>query len=1156
MLREDDIFAEALTRTDPGERAAYLARACAGHAGLQAQLEELLRGHEQAEDFLATPLTPRPFPPQETPGQRIGRYTLVEKIGEGGCGIVWRARQDEPVRRDVALKVIKLGMDTREVIARFDAERQALALMDHPNIARVFDGGATDTGRPYFVMELVRGLPITRFCDERQLTVAQRLALFIPVCQAVQHAHQKGIIHRDLKPSNILVSDAAVWGSGRGGPDDSRSAWPGTAAPVDPREPGAPMPKVIDFGIAKATQGRLTEHTLYTAVHHFIGTPVYMSPEQAEAGTVDIDTRSDIYSLGVLLYELLSGATPFERGDFAPEAVEQIRRQIRIAPPVRLSSRHRAQATAARASAARARGTTEAFLGAQLRGDLEWIVMRCLETDRSRRYETANGLALDLQRFLRREPVVARPPSFLYILQRLIDRHRVVFWASGGLAAGLVLAVFVSTAQAIRARRAEREQARLLQSEASQRRRAEHEQQAARRRAYAADINLAQHALALDDLGRASELLAAHRPTGGEPDLRDWEWRYLWQFCQSDQTVLLARRPGSSASLAVSGDGTFLALGGTDLLIRDFSSGRELHVPGPVSRLAFASHGPLLLTAGPDPSAPGAGDPPVDGDWLRLCDASTGNILRTWRAPGACRDLSFSADGTTLFTASTTPAGRINIWRTADGTAVASFSVPLAGEVVWSLLALTGDHRQLAHAAPGGRVRVIDPATGAERYAIQAAEHEVTAVAFSPDARILATSGASGSGLGSSPIVLWDAATGVEIGRLEGNREHARHLLFSADGRRLFSAGRDQTVRMWAIEDRRLLATFRGHQKGVSRLALLPDGCTLISRADDGTVRSWNYTRRPARPAATQAPARLAAWRFAAERQTIWAVDRTGRFGTWSAGGTRWLPASLRVAPAEALAGDVLIAGNAPLVAAAWPDGAVRVWDGVRQTLVAELPDAGRPLAFREQGRKLLATRAGDSVAAGLEEWDLAAGTLLRRWPVRGGANFVLGPDENHCWFCTATGATRRIDLRSGQEDESAAPVSRGLPLVFSPDGRLIVAAAPGNMDPPWIWDAETMTLRAKLSSFSFGARSGAFSPNGRRLLTGGANGFEAVVLRDAEGFHRLLTLEARGILFQSVAMSPDGNAIGAMTYAGALFLWHAPNWSEIAAAEKNGTNF
>ncbi len=359
---------------------------------------------------------------EESSGSVIGRYKLLEKIGEGGCGVVYMAEQTEPVRRRVALKVIKLGMDTKQVIARFEAERQALALMDHPNIAKVLDAGATATGRPYFVMELVKGIRITDYCDQNHLSTPERLALFTQVCQAIQHAHQKGIIHRDIKPSNILVT----------------------------LHDGVPVPMVIDFGIAKATEQVLTEQTVFTAFGQFMGTPAYMSPEQAELSGLDIDTRSDIYALGVLLYELLTGKTPFDAKELLQAGLDEMRRRIREEEPMRPSTRLSTMADADLTEVAQQRQSEPAKLTRFIRGDLDWIVMKCLEKDRTRRYETANGLAMDLRRHLNNEPVVACPPSAAYRFQKMVRRNKVVVAAITAVTAALIFGLGLSTILFIR----------------------------------------------------------------------------------------------------------------------------------------------------------------------------------------------------------------------------------------------------------------------------------------------------------------------------------------------------------------------------------------------------------------------------------------------------------------------------------------------------------------------------------------------------------------------------------------------------------------------------------------------------------------------------------------------------------------------------------
>jgi serine/threonine protein kinase/predicted negative regulator of RcsB-dependent stress response len=430
-IEEEDLFAAALA-LPVSERNGYLQRACSGDSALLTRLNALLAAFNDALNFIE----------DESNGaflsaNRIGAYNVLRELGEGGCGVAYLAEQTSPVRRQVALKVVKPGMDTKAVIARFEAERQVLALLDHPNIAKVFDAGATIEGRPYFVMEVVRGIRITEFCAQSRMTVSQRLSLFIQVCNAIQHAHQKGIIHRDIKPSNVLVT----------------------------LHDGLPLAKVIDFGIAKATQGKLIDQTLHTEIDQIMGTPAYISPEQTRATHTAVDTRSDIYSLGVLLYELLTGHTPFDARELAEVSLERFRERICTEEPLRPSNRLNSFDAQSLGQIAARSSATPSKLIREVKGDLDWIIMQCLEKTPSRRYQAVNELIADIQRYLRHELVLARPPSLIYTVRKLFRRNRV---ASAAVLASIVLLLFIAAfaitvavhAQRIAAERDEAERAR------------------------------------------------------------------------------------------------------------------------------------------------------------------------------------------------------------------------------------------------------------------------------------------------------------------------------------------------------------------------------------------------------------------------------------------------------------------------------------------------------------------------------------------------------------------------------------------------------------------------------------------------------------------------------------------------------------------------
>ncbi|MBI3464967.1 MAG: protein kinase [Planctomycetes bacterium] len=460
-IKAKELFLQALDRQEPADRDRFLCEACGDDAALRHEVNVLLSAEAGAGSFLEQGVVATIDQPHERPGTMIGPYKLLEQIGEGGMGLVYMAEQLRPVRRLVALKIIKPGMDSKQVIARFEAERQALAMMDHPNIAKVLDAGTTEAGRPYFIMELVRGIPINEFCDEKRLTVHQRLELFVQVCQAVQHAHQKGIIHRDLKPTNVLVTM-----------HDTVS-----------------VPKIIDFGIAKALGLQLTERTLHTGFAQLVGTPLYMSPEQAEMNQLGVDTRSDVYSLGVMLYELLTGSTPFDKETLTKSGLDEMRRIIREQEPLRPSARISTLQGQALSTVSDRRSTDPRRITTMVRGELDWIVIRALEKERNRRYESASAFAVDIQRYLSDEPVQACPPSAAYYFRKLAHKHRVALTTAALIAASLLLGTVISVWQAIRATAAEAQagakEAEALaaqKGEAAQRQQAEASEQRAKDR--------------------------------------------------------------------------------------------------------------------------------------------------------------------------------------------------------------------------------------------------------------------------------------------------------------------------------------------------------------------------------------------------------------------------------------------------------------------------------------------------------------------------------------------------------------------------------------------------------------------------------------------------------------------------------------------------
>ncbi|HUR57609.1 MAG TPA: protein kinase [Opitutaceae bacterium] len=1148
--RDEALFADALA-LPAAQREAFLARECGADLELLRRLRVLVAAHDHPANPLAPPAASGvALAANEKPGEVIGRYKLLQKIGEGGCGVVWMAEQEEPVRRRVALKIIKLGMDTTSVVARFEAERQALAVMDHPNIAKVHDAGATETGRPFFVMELVRGITITRYCDENRLTPTARLELFIKVCQAVQHAHQKGIIHRDLKPSNILVTV----------------------------NDGTPTPKVIDFGIAKATQGRLTDATVFTAFEQFIGTPVYMSPEQAEMSSLDIDTRSDIYSLGVLLYELLTGRPPFDARTLAQAGIDGIRQQIREVEPPRPSARLGTLSDAERDTVARLRGTVDSALSILLRGDLDWIVMRCMEKNRTRRYDTANGLAADIQRYLRNEPVVARPPSTWYLLQKLFRRHRVGFTAGAAVACAVILGGIFSTWQAVRAIRAEKEQTTLREAaeragatEWALRREAQSHELAARRMLYAADMNLAQQALHTNNLGRVRRLLDRHRPANAStPDVRGWEWRYLWQQSRSEALAKLMQHDEGAFTVSYSPDGRLLAVGcyGGRVELWDAESRRlvrVLHEKGAaIGKAVFSPRENALVAT-------------AETGVLMWHDLASGRSEQLARFKGNIRNLSFSHDGARVVVLTASPGPAVHVLDPGRKGILSELPLGATSGAHWHCARLSSDYDRLYYndwVGPARKsvVRMRQQSTGKIVWeAGSGTDVGFTAMELSPDGRFLVT----GTGYQDGRVTVRNALTGEVVAELQGHTRWIPWLTFSRDGRWLASASSDQTIRLWDTATWKEAGVFRGHGDEVHAVAFSPDGAFLASGSKEGSVMLWKTSdAAKANAGAVLPPQFRVAWplpggntAIALRTDSHWSIvdlrtqretplgfdpahshflvppnilgsyDRVGRLAVHelhSHGPT--LLAEIEVG--GGYGGVFAYCREAKLVA--WGDGSASIHvaslarPGPPRDLTAGQPKAV-PVGFSADGRFLRVRHGRDFLT-----WDLSTGRVQ---------------DSPTPDYMTADARSAQFGLDSrallAPALQQYRPRGNLSAQALSPDRATLAIAAESGLVA--VYDNADHSRFTVLQGHMGAVHGLAFSPDAKRLVTTCGAG-EAVKLWDLETRQELLTLSGFASLITVATFSDDGNTllIASPAQPGSCQYWTAPSWAEIERAEKS----
>ena len=1043
LLSEEEIFNAALQKP-PAERAAFLDDACQGDTLLRAAIEALLAAYDVPDSFLEAPLGQATIEqsPSERIGTQIGPYKLLQQIGEGGFGVVYMAEQLEPVRRKVALKLIKPGMDTRQVIARFEAERQALAVMDHPHIARVLDAGTTESGRPFFVMELVRGIPITQYCDENSLPIRERLELFATVCQAIQHAHTKGIIHRDIKPTNVLVT----------------------------RQDGQPVVKVIDFGVAKAMGQALTDKTLFTEFAQVIGTPLYMSPEQAELSSVDIDTRSDIYSLGVLLYELLTGTTPVSKEQLKQAAFDEIRRIIREDEPPKPSTR--ISSAEAAPSIAAVRSTEPAKLTRLIRGELDWIVMKALEKDRSRRYESAGGFAKDVQRYLNDEQVLACPPSAAYRFRKFARRNK-----TGLAVAGLVLffLVLIAVGSLVVALQLDQTNTQLT----TRNQELTKARQVADARLYQADWDRAraqrwsrrpgQRFVALEALSEAVSLLPSlaiseEERASRRRSLRDEaiacltlvDVRLEREFVFNppvDQNVVCDRQMTRYAVADQKGNIRVHRLADDDLVLRFPTFGLVSY------QMEFSADGRYLLAK---------------------YDQNSGAQLHVF-------DLH---DGRTVWTATDLPQGP-------------SF-------------AISHDSRLVAVGQTDRSIRLIELQTGQEKQRLPAAEAAPGVLCLNPDGTMLA---AASHVHFAGPVIVWDLERSAVAHRL-ADANGGASVAWSPDGELLAVGCADYCAYVWkAGQTGEPLAACRGHQAEVVEICFSNGGDLLATHSWDGTTRLWDpRTGRERLSVPGRGAARL---RFGPDDRRM-ALAR----GVWELAAGH----ECRTIPAhEQLGKDkgpqhAVVSPDDLLIASCDKDG-LRLWDLAKRREIAHLPigqlrsahfvDSKRLITSGERGLDCWPIRykAGRLVIGPsqslVSRWSSAHGSLSRD----GRTLAVMSGNNVELMDLEANTPPRRLSGRAG--------LTR---VALSPDGRWAAAGS-------WhgrgvrLWDADT-GLVVKDWLMEFPNTCVAFSPDGRWLVTGTGQEFRFWRVGNWEAGKVIPRPPDDGNMPGLVAFSPDGRLL------------------------------
>ena len=1001
-------------------------------------------------------------PAAEGPGAVIGRYRLLELLGEGGMGQVYLAEQQEPVQRRVALKIVKLGMDTMQVVSRFRAEQQTLAMLAHPNIAHVFDAGTTESGRPYFVMEYVEGVPITAYCDAKRLSLDERLELFLQVCRAIQHAHQKGVLHRDIKPSNILVSGS------------------------DP----APLPKIIDFGIAKAMRPSMTVETAVTEAGQLLGTPEYMSPEQADLACRDVDVRSDVYSLGVVLYELIAGAPPFDGKDLRAGGIDHLRRTIRDNEP-KTPSAYLASLGNEAEEVSIMRGTPVLTLIRRLKKELEWIPLKAMRKEPQERYQSVSELSDDVANYLKGEALIAGPQSRVYRTRKFVRRHAALVAMGALVAVSLVSGLIGTTAMYLRADT-------MRTTALKERRVAEEQSEEYRRLLYIYKVALADAKYRENNLRSAGELLK-----DCPEDLRNWEWRRLNYVM--DESLMTLGPFKVLVPFALSPDGRRLAAAAPNIKIWDAESGAEvLALKGDdkpsLTSLAYSPDGRRIVSGG------------FDG-MVKAWDATSGNeIMMLAGHQGRVMSVALSPDGNRIASGSFDKT--IKVWDAATGRELRT----LAGhsDLVMSV-AFSLDGRRIASGSHDQTVRIWDSETGEPLKIFRVDDQKIIAVAYSPDGRRLAVGGSEGK------IKILDADTGQGITVTPGsgwNQSLITSLAFSPDGKRLASGAYDQMVRIWDAATGRELTTLVGHSSEVWSVAFSPDGMRILSSAlaPDATIKIWDAGIDRKGTILSGHENRVRHVAFSPDGRQIVSAGMDNTIKVWDVSSAREVR-TLR--GHERPVWKVVVSPDGRHIVSCSGDGTIRIWDAESGREVNKIP--GHEGAVYSVALSPDGTRIASGSVKEVKVWDASTGGELLVLPAQENVHYVaFSPDGKRLAAADGAKAIRVWDASTGKEIKSISGHEGAVVTVlFTPDGKHIVSGAyDGTVR---IWDSATgeqlLTLRGHKQT---NIESLAISPDGRRIVSGS---FAEVKLWDADTGAELMTISARhGAL--SLAFSPDGKAI------------------------------